>query len=96
MELIFYTKILTKIFPDADHGENARITYSYQETLVPDDLRRMLKLNSETGVISVGEKLDFEKTKRKVVSLYTILARNNFSYCKWSRMPSKTYAFNVT
>ena len=52
---------------DADDGPNGRITYSYQETLVPEELRNMFLLNSNSGVITIGEKLDFEKEKTHIL-----------------------------
>ena len=45
---------------DADKGKNAQIRYKYQNTLVEEKLRKMFKLEPDTGIIRVGTQLDFE------------------------------------
>ena len=57
---------------DADFGENSRISYSYQDTLVSPQLQEIFKLDSESGVITIGKKLDFEKEQQHILYIRAI------------------------
>ena len=52
---------------DSDFGENSRITYSYQDTLVTPELASMFVLDGNTGIISVGRPLDFETVQQHIL-----------------------------
>ena len=57
---------------DGDYGENSRIVYSYQDTLVSEELQRMFKLDPNTGIIKIGEILDFEKQQQHILYIRAI------------------------
>ena len=52
---------------DGDYGENSRIVYSYMETLVSPELADMFKLDTDSGIITIGAQLDFEKQKQHIL-----------------------------
>ena len=54
-------------------AKNSRITYSYQDTLVSQQLAQMFKLNGETGIITTGEELDFEKQQQHILYIRSIV-----------------------
>ncbi|XP_038131625.1 protocadherin gamma-A5-like isoform X40 [Cyprinodon tularosa] len=66
---------------DADEASNSKIRYSITNTL--DDVRKVFKINEETGQISLSENIDFEKSKRFQINL---LASDNGGLTDFSNL----------
>ncbi|XP_024919196.1 protocadherin gamma-A1-like isoform X16 [Cynoglossus semilaevis] len=55
------TVVATVTATDADQGSNSKITYTITNTL--DDVRKLFKINKETGDVILNDNIDFEESK---------------------------------
>ncbi|XP_054840765.1 protocadherin beta-16-like [Eublepharis macularius] len=65
---------------DQDLGSNAEITYSFSQ--VPDNIKRLFKLNKYTGELTVADRIDYETNTVYDLSIKATDGGGLSAYCK--------------